>query len=40
MREFNTTDPCNPAQHYTVMREALMASSLEKIKTGCDFYRG
>ena len=22
MREFNTSGPCDPAQHYTVMREA------------------
>ncbi len=34
MREFNTSGPCNPARHYTVMREALMASSLEKVKKG------
>jgi hypothetical protein len=25
MREFNTSGPCNPALHYTVMREALIA---------------
>jgi len=24
MREFNTSGPCNPALHYTVMREALI----------------
>ncbi|MCK5522347.1 MAG: hypothetical protein KAI83_04355 [Thiomargarita sp.] len=34
MREFNTTGPCNPALHYTVMREALMATSLEQVKKG------
>ncbi|RKZ54140.1 MAG: hypothetical protein DRR16_32030 [Candidatus Parabeggiatoa sp. nov. 3] len=32
MREFNTSGPCNPALHYTVMREALIASAQEKIK--------
>ncbi len=34
MREFNTTGPCDPAKHYTVMREAFMATSLEKVKKG------
>ncbi len=34
MREFNTTGPCNPALHYTVMREALIATTLEKVKKG------
>jgi len=34
MREFNTTGPCNPALHYTVMREALIASTFEKVKKG------
>ncbi|MDM8528719.1 AAA-like domain-containing protein [Anaerolineales bacterium HSG24] len=31
MREFNTTGPCNPALHYTVMREALMEVGKEKV---------
>ena len=34
MREFNTTGPCDPALHYTVMREALMAECIEKVKKG------
>jgi len=34
MREFNTTGPCNPALHYTVMREALMVEGLAKVKKG------
>ena len=34
MREFNTTGPCDPAKHYTVMREAFMATSLEQVKKG------
>ena len=34
MREFNTTGPCNPALHYTVMREALIAEGLEKVRKG------
>jgi hypothetical protein len=34
MREFNTTGPCNPALHYTVMREVLMAVCQEKVKKG------
>jgi len=34
MREFNTTGPCNPALHYTVMREALITTSLEQVKKG------
>ncbi|MDM8562328.1 AAA-like domain-containing protein [Candidatus Marithioploca araucensis] len=34
MREFNTTGPCDPAKHYTVMREALIATSLEQVKKG------
>lgn len=27
MREFNTSGPCDPDKHYTVMREALVATS-------------
>jgi len=34
MREFNTTGPCNQALHYMVMREALMAQAIEKVKKG------
>jgi len=34
MREFNTTGPCDPTQHYTVMREALIAKGLEKVRKG------
>ena len=34
MREFNTSGPCNPALHYTVMREGLIAIGLEKVRKG------
>jgi hypothetical protein len=34
MREFNTTGPCDPARHYTVMREALITTSLVQVKKG------
>ncbi len=34
MREFNTAGPCNPALHYTVMREALMAEGKENVRKG------
>jgi hypothetical protein len=34
MREFNTSGPCDPAQHYTVMREALIAIGAEKVQKG------
>jgi type II secretory pathway predicted ATPase ExeA len=34
MREFNTSGPCNPALHYTVMREALIAEAQKKVKKG------
>jgi hypothetical protein len=34
MREFNTSGPCNPALHYTVMREALIAIGKEKVRKG------
>ncbi len=34
MREFNTSGPCNPALHYTVMREALIAKGKEKVNKG------
>ncbi len=35
MREFNTSGPCDPALHYTVMREALIAKDKEKVYKGC-----
>ncbi|OQY45091.1 MAG: hypothetical protein B6242_11255 [Anaerolineaceae bacterium 4572_78] len=34
MREFNTTGPCNPKLHYTVMREALIEVGKEKVRKG------
>ncbi len=34
MREFNTSGPCDPAQHYTVMREALIAKGFDKVRKG------
>jgi len=34
MREFNTTGPCDPARHYTVMREALMVECKKKVNKG------
>ncbi len=34
MREFNTSGPCNPELHYTVMREALIAKGKEKVNKG------
>ncbi len=34
MRKFNTSGPCNPALHYTVMREALIANGKEKVNEG------
>jgi len=34
MREFNTSGPCDPAFHYTVMREALMAEGMEEVRKG------
>ncbi len=34
MREFNTSGPCDPAQHYTVMRESLIAIGAEKVRKG------
>ncbi|MBF0202119.1 MAG: AAA-like domain-containing protein [Desulfamplus sp.] len=34
MREFNTSGPCNPALHYTVLRESLMQKGLEKVRKG------
>lgn len=34
MRIFNTSGPCNPEQHYTVMREALMAQGQALVDHG------
>jgi len=34
MRHFNTSGPCNPIEHYTVLRRELIASSMEKIRRG------
>jgi type II secretory pathway predicted ATPase ExeA len=34
MRYFNTSGPCNPAQHYTVLRQALVAEGMEKVRPG------
>jgi hypothetical protein len=34
MREFNTSGPCNPSLHYTVMREELIAAGQEKVRKG------
>ncbi len=34
MREFNTSGPCNPALHYTVMRETLIVKGKEKVRKG------
>jgi hypothetical protein len=34
MREFNTSGPCDPALHYTVMREALMFEGKAKVNKG------
>jgi type II secretory pathway predicted ATPase ExeA len=34
MREFNTSGPCDPALHYTVMREALMLDAQKKVRKG------
>ncbi len=34
MRTFNTSGPCDPAQHYTVMREALVAQGETLVAQG------
>ena len=34
MREFNTSGPCYPTEHYTVMRHALIAEGKEKVRKG------
>ena len=34
MREFNTSGPCDPTQHYTVMREALVAEGRRLVEKG------
>lgn len=38
MREFNTSGPCDPAKHYTVMREALIAKGQALVDSGRFFY--
>ncbi len=30
MRYFNTSGPCNPAEHFTVLREKLMEKGRQK----------
>ncbi len=34
MRYFNTSGPCDPAEHYTVMRPVLIAKGREKVRRG------
>jgi len=34
MRYFNTSGPCNPAEHYTVLRRELIARGMEKVRRG------
>ena len=34
MRYFNTSGPCNPKEHYTVMRKALIAKGQDKVQKG------
>jgi len=34
MREFNTSGPCDPSQHYTVMRDVLIAKGFDKVRKG------
>lgn len=34
MRYFNTSGPCNPAEHYTVLRRELVAEGVEKVRRG------
>ena len=34
MRYFNTSGPCNPKEHYTVMRKALIAKGRDKVQKG------
>ncbi len=34
MRYFNTSGPCNPAEHYTVMRRDLIAEGVDKVRRG------
>lgn len=34
MREFNVEGPCDPARHFTVMREALVRKGIEKVEKG------
>ena len=34
MRYFNTSGPCDPEKHYTVMREALVAQGAQLVAQG------
>ncbi|MCI0691716.1 AAA-like domain-containing protein [candidate division KSB1 bacterium] len=34
MRYFNTSGPCNPTEHYTVLRKELIAQGLDKVHKG------
>ncbi len=34
MRYFNTSGPCNPQEHYTVMRRDLIAEGVDKVRRG------
>lgn len=34
MRQFNTSGPCNPVRHYTILREALIAEGQERVRQG------
>lgn len=34
MRSFNTSGPCDPKRHYTVLREGLVAAGMSKVKDG------
>ncbi len=34
MRTFNTSGPCDPKRHYTILREALVAAGMNKVKDG------
>lgn len=37
MRYFSTSGPCNPDEHYTVMRETLVAKGQTLVERGCYF---
>ena len=34
MRYFNTSGPCHPREHYTVLRKNLLAEGLDKVHQG------